>query len=604
MKNGIFITGTGTGVGKTIFSSLLLKLLRLEGIDAWPLKPVQTGVPDLDFSIETANLKISAAEYLQMAPYSYKTPCSPHLAVELEGGEIELSRIKGCVEKLKDEHQFLIVEGAGGIFAPITADQSMIDVMLELEFEVIVVASSQLGTLNHTLLTLEALEARGISVVGLVLSDQSEDAGDSVIATSNVEYLSKKCGVPILLRVPFLQDATPTSVSQLADSLFKQGTGKKFLESLDVEQESIESMREIDHKHLWHPFTDITRFENAKEYRVIERGSGTYLIDSTGKRLLDGISSWWSVNLGHSNKTLLSAMQKSSRKLQQAILADMAHPDAVYLSEELSAILPKGLNHLFYASDGSSAVEAALKIGLQYWWNKGVEGKNKFVYLENSYHGDTLAAVSVGYVDTFHQPFKHVMWPNLAAPSPLTTNTRPENKTIETWNEESFQPMEKLLRESCKEVAAVIVEPICQAVGGMRIYSPDYLKRLSKLCKELGVLLIADEIAVGFGRTGVMFACEYADISPDMVIIGKGMTSGFIPMSALAATTEVYDSFRNESANPEKNRTFFHGHTYSGHPLAAACARATLKVFKEEGIIESLSPKSKIIEDGFKELPS
>jgi adenosylmethionine-8-amino-7-oxononanoate aminotransferase len=264
--------------------------------------------------------------------------------------------------------------------------------------------------------------------------------------------------------------------------------------------------------------------------------------------------------------------------------------------------LPKGLNHLFYASDGSSAVEAALKIGLQYWWNKGVEGKNKFVYLENSYHGDTLAAVSVGYVDTFHQPFKHVMWPNLAAPSPLTTNTRPENKTIETWNEESFQPMAKLLRESCKEVAAVIVEPICQAVGGMRIYSPDYLKRLSKLCKELGVLLIADEIAVGFGRTGVMFACEYADISPDMVIIGKGMTSGFIPMSALAATTEVYDSFRNESANPEKNRTFFHGHTYSGHPLAAACARATLKVFKEEGIIESLSPKSKIIEDGFKEL--
>jgi adenosylmethionine-8-amino-7-oxononanoate aminotransferase len=603
MKKGIFVTGTGTGVGKTLCSAILLKLLREQGIDAVPMKPVQTGgESDIKSQLELAGVASNPAELSLMNPYCYEPACSPHLAAQIAQRPIELSAISKALIELQSKHEFVIVEGAGGVLVPLDAEHSMVDLMIELELPVVVVASSQLGTINHTLLTLEALKSRGVSVLGLIITDHDSNAEDDFIANDNVALFERSAGFPVLMRVPYLAEINNSSIALLSETLRKKGIATKLIQALSSEELDLTKLRQIDHNHLWHPFTDINRFEQASDYTVIERAQGSYLFDTTGKRHLDGISSWWCVNLGHGNKTVLSALQKRSRELQQCILGDLAHTDGVLLAEELANLLPGDLNHVFYASDGSSAVEAALKIALQYWWNKGVEGKKRFIHLENSYHGDTLAAVSVGYIESFHASLKEIVWPNFSAPAPFTTNSCPQNCSVQDWLEQSFQPMEKLLREHSAEVAAVIVEPLCQAAGGMRIYHAEYLKKLRTVCDEVGVLLIADEIAVGFGRTGTMFACEQAGIAPDLMVLGKGLTSGMFPMSAVVATSEIYQTFRNDSNFPDKNRTFFHGHTYSGHPLAAACARATLKVFREEGILETISEKAKILSDGFKEL--
>lgn len=612
MRNGVFVTGTGTGVGKTLTTAILLKILLAEGIDVVPMKPVQTGAecdrsgnfvaPDLDFLLQMAGLESSSKERSLMNPYLFQPACSPHLAANLEDRPIEFPKIVSAFSELLENHQFVIVEGAGGALVPIDSKLLMTDLMLELDLPVVVVANSQLGTINHTLLTLEALRNRGIPILGLVLSDQDESAADDFIANDNVKLLTERAGVPLLMRVPFLSEVTADTISHLAELFREQGVGKQLVTLLSKQSLNLKELREIDHKHLWHPFTDIRRYESQEHYIAFDRAKGSYLFDSNGNKFLDGFSSWWCANLGHSHPSIITALQRRASQLQQCILGDIAHPDGVMLAKELAELAPGDLNHVFYASDGSSAVEAALKISMQYWWNNGVVGKNKFIYLENSYHGDTLGAVSVGYIDAFHSSLKDFVWPNFQAPTPFTTDSCPSGRTQESWAEESFRSMESILRQHAGEVAAVIFEPLCQAAGGMRIYHPEYLKRLRSVCSEVGVLLIADEIAVGFGRTGSMFACEKAQIVPDLLVLGKGLTSGCLPMSAVVATSEIYSSFRNESETPERNRTFFHGHTYSGHPLAAVCAREVLRIFKEEKVLAGIPKRALILEKGFKEL--
>lgn len=612
MKNGIFVTGTGTGVGKTLCTAVLLQILRDEGLDAVPMKPVQTGAekdssgnliaPDLNFLLQIAGIESRSKELSLMNPYLYQPACSPHLAANLEDRPIEISKITSAFFELLQEHQFVIAEGAGGALVPLDSKLLMTDLMRELDLPVVVVANSQLGTINHTLLTLEALRNRGISVLGLILSDQDENAADDFIANDNTKLLTERAGVPLLMRVPFLPEINAGIISSLSETFRKQGVGKQLISLLSKQSINLNELCQADHNHLWHPFTDIRRYESQETYTVFDRATGSYLIDSSGNKFLDGFSSWWCANLGHSHPAIITAVQKRASELQQCILGDIAHPDGVLLAKELAELAPGDLNHVFYASDGSSAVEAALKISMQYWWNKGVKGKKKFIYFENSYHGDTLGAVSVGYIEAFHSSLKDFIWPNIQAPTPFTTDTCPLDRNQESWAAESFATVELLLRKHADEVAALIIEPLCQAAGGMRIYHPEYLRRLRSVCDEVGVLLIADEIAVGFGRTGPMFACEKAQIVPDLLVLGKGLTSGFLPMSAVVATPEIYDSFRNESETPERNKTFFHGHTYSGHPLAAVCAREVLRIFKDERVLEGIPRRAEILQKGFREL--
>lgn len=334
-----------------------------------------------------------------------------------------------------------------------------------------------------------------------------------------------------------------------------------------------------DRRVLWHPYTAYSAMQ--RPFPVMARGRGVYLFDTAGRRYLDAISSWWACNLGHSHPRLLRAMRRQSSKLQHSILGNMSHPAAIELAEEIAGLFGGGSRRVFFAGDGASAVEAALKIAVQYWHNIGKPERHRFVSLENAYHGDTLGAVSVGCLDKFHRPFKPLLFPVYRAPAPFCAGCR-YKLTPATCRLECLAAMESILDRQAAKIAAVIVEPLCQGAAGMRMYAPAYLARLAALCRQRRMLLIADEIAMGFGRTGKMFAFEHAGIQPDIVCLGKGLSGGYLPLSATVVKENIFRTFRDRPTD----HTFYHGHTFAGNPLAAALAREVLKIYRTEWIAE------------------
>jgi adenosylmethionine---8-amino-7-oxononanoate aminotransferase len=365
-----------------------------------------------------------------------------------------------------------------------------------------------------------------------------------------------------------------------------------------IKRMDYEELRELDIKYLWHPCTDINALEGM-HFPIIESARGVYLYEAGGRPLLDGIASWWCVNLGHSHPRLVKAIVEQAGQLQHAILGGMAHPNAIKLAEQLARITPGNLSHSFFASDGASSVEAALKIAVQYWANTGEEHRSMFVGLEEGYHGDTLGVMGVGYVEAFHRDYKEVVRPAYHAVSPHCTEC-PCGKIPETCDIECFDSMSKILKEHNQRIAAVIVEPLCQAAAGLRIYPEGYLRRLRKLCDEYGLILIADEIAVGFGRTGSMFACERAGIVPDIMTVGKGITGGYMPLSAAVANDKIYNSFRNTGDG--RDRTFNHSHTFGGNPIITGLALAAIETYEKEKVLENVQPRIRQLEQGMRKL--
>ena len=356
-------------------------------------------------------------------------------------------------------------------------------------------------------------------------------------------------------------------------------------------------LQEMDYRHLWHPYTDIATYEDGP-FLCIERAEGIYLYDQHGRALMDGIASWWACALGHSHPRLVKAIQDQAAVLQHSILGKLTHPKAIELAARLAALAPGDLNHVYFACDGSSAVEAALKMVLQYWVHTGKPERHEFVYLEEGYHGDTLGAIGVGFVPQFHRPFEHVIRRAHMAPSPHCPCCGFE-KTDNHCAMKAFEGMEAMVRERHASLAAIIVEPLCQGAAGMRIYPAEYLQRLRALCDAYDIFLIADEIAVGFGRTGAMWACEKAGIVPDILCLGKALTGGYLPMSATIVTERIYDGFRSDGAH---DRTFYDGHTFCGNPITAALALETLNVFEDEGVVQQAQTGAVQMRDGFSSL--
>ena len=356
---------------------------------------------------------------------------------------------------------------------------------------------------------------------------------------------------------------------------------------------SADELRRRAVRAIWHPYTEISAFERSA-FPVIERAEGCSLYDVDGRELLDGISSWWCANLGHGHPRIVEAIRAQAARLQHVLLGGVSHPRAIELGERLSELAPGRLGHAMFAADGSVAVEAALKIALQYWVNRGEAGRTRFVALEGGYHGDTLGAIGAGYVEAFHAPFRDAVRPALRAASPHCTRC-PAGKVPETCDVECFASMEAVVAEHHRECAAIVVEPLCQAAAGMRIYPADYLRRLRALCDRHGLLLVADEIATGFGRTGAMFACDVAGVVPDVMTIGKGLTGGTLPMSATLVSDAVYDAFRSEGG---RARTFFHGTTFCGNPITAAAALAALDVYRDERVVEGVAARAVILGEG------
>lgn len=326
-----------------------------------------------------------------------------------------------------------------------------------------------------------------------------------------------------------------------------------------------EEYRQADRDHLWHPYTRHSAVDQG-DFPMIVRGEGIHLFDVDGRRYVDAVSSWWACSLGHNHPRIVQAIRNQATELQHSILGNLSHPRAVELASKLAALMPNPHRHVLFGSDGASAVEAALKIALQYHHNLGITRRTKFASLEEAYHGDTLGAVGVGYLEEFHRPLKHAL--SSAIRIPLADA------------QENRDPAAHL-NAHAGDLAAVIVEPLCLGAGGMRLYPPEYLARLSEWCRSNGVLLIVDEIAMGFGRTGRMFAFEHADIDPDIVCVGKALSAGYLPISATIVRDAIFDTF----ADVPDDRTFYHGHTFAGNPIAAAAALEALRVYEDENLV-------------------
>jgi len=333
---------------------------------------------------------------------------------------------------------------------------------------------------------------------------------------------------------------------------------------------------------LWHPCTQMKDHEQLPLV-PIRRGDGVWLEDFDGKRYLDAVSSWWVNVFGHANPRINQRIKDQVDQLEHVILAGFSHQPVIELSERLVNLTPAGLDRVFYADNGSSCIEVALKMSFHYWLNVGKPAKKRFITLSNSYHGETIAAMSVGDVALFTDTYKALLLDTIKVPSP-DCYYRPEGMSWEAHSRAMFAHMEHALAEHSHEVAAVIVEPLIQGAGGMRMYHPVYLKLLREACDRYGVHLIHDEIAVGFGRTGTMFACEQAGIRPDFLCLSKALTGGYLPLAACLTTHEVYQAFYDDYSTL---RAFLHSHSYTGNPLACAAALATLDIFAQDNVIEA-----------------
>lgn len=331
---------------------------------------------------------------------------------------------------------------------------------------------------------------------------------------------------------------------------------------------------------LWHPCSQMKDYESLPMI-PIRRGQGPWLEDFDGKRYLDAISSWWVNLFGHANPVINRAIRDQLESLEHVILAGFTHEPVVRLSEELVALSPPGLTRCFYADNGSSAVEVAIKMSFHFWRNQGHSRKTRFVTLGNSYHGETLGALAVGDVELYKEIYRPLLMDTLMVPSPDCFH-REQGESWEAYSRRQFAHMEQCLQQHGDEICAVIVEPLVQCAGNMRMYHPIYLSLLREACNRHGVHLIADEIAVGFGRTGTLFACEQAGITPDFMCLSKGLTGGYLPLSVVLTTDPIYAAFYDDYATL---KAFLHSHSYTGNPLGCTAALATLEIFRSRDVL-------------------
>ncbi|HEY2843153.1 MAG TPA: adenosylmethionine--8-amino-7-oxononanoate transaminase [Bryobacteraceae bacterium] len=335
------------------------------------------------------------------------------------------------------------------------------------------------------------------------------------------------------------------------------------------------SLRDRDRAVLWHPYTQA---QTAPDPIPIVRAEGAWLYTEDGRRILDGISSWWVNTHGHSHPKLNEALAAQARELEHVVFAGCTHRPAVELAERLLEILPPGLARVFYSDNGSTAVEVALKLAIQYWSNRGEPQRKTFITLHNAYHGDTVGAMSASEDSVFTRAFSSLLFSVKRAGT--------------------LEEMERCLREAGDSVAAVLIEPMLQGAGGMIVWPAQFVAGVRALCDRYNTLFIADEVLTGFGRTGKMFACEHAAVSPDIICLSKGLTGGYLPLGATATSAKIYEAFRSE----DRTRTFFHGHSYTANPLACAVALASLDVFRDEGVLDNVMRLAQQLRAGFEPL--
>lgn len=351
------------------------------------------------------------------------------------------------------------------------------------------------------------------------------------------------------------------------------------------------ALQQTDHRYLWHPFTQMQEWF-TEEPLIIERGEGNYLIDIDGNRYLDGVSSLWCNVHGHGRPEIDQAIVAQLRRIAHSTLLGLAHPPAILLAERLVEIAPAGLTKVFYSDNGATGVEIALKMAFQYWQQRDAEryrGKTAFLCFRGAYHGDTLGAVSVGGIDLFHSLYKPLLFDAHVLPAPYSMGEY----------DAALKEVQRILETRHRQIAGLIMEPLIQGAAGMLTYPPGFTRDVRELCRANEVLFIADEVATGFGRTGKMFACEHEGVCPDLFVVAKGLTGGYLPLAATLTTPEIFEAFLGAI---EQKKTFYHGHTYTGNPLGCAAALASLDIFAQDRVLEQVQPRIGFLREGLERL--
>lgn len=613
MKKGVFVSGTDTGVGKTIVASAIALGLQQRGVKVGIMKPVQTGAimkkknrfsPDAEFMKkalgEEGRKCDSPFSFNPHIPYLLKEPLAPFVAAQCEGVHIKSSRILQSAEWLQTHYSFLVVEGAGGIMVPVSQDYMMIDLIRDLGFPVVLVARTTLGTINHTLLTLEALRNKDIPIVGVVLNHASFSP-EGICEKTNPEIIEAFGKINILGILPHspsisMEQGSLGNLKELSQRHLDLERLLTFIESfssasapsssLSDKHQRSSRLKGWDKEYLWHPFTQMQDW-TREDPLVIESGKGVRLEDSDGRKYIDGVASLWTNVHGHQKKEIDEAIQDQLTRIGHSTMLGLTHAPAIELAQRLVHIAPQGLSRVFYSDSGATACEIALKMSFQYWQQQGQKEKKRFIYFENSYHGDTLGAVSVGGIDLFHQVYHPLLFSSFRAPSPYCYRCA-YKLDPSVCQKRCLKDLEHILKDYAAEICALIIEPCVQGAGGMVVAPEGFLKKVKELCAQYRILMIVDEVAVGFGRTGKMFACEHEMVQPDILCLAKGITGGYLPLAATLTTEKIYSGFLGGYS---EKKTFFHGHTYTGNPLACRAALANLDIFKKERVIEKIQGK-------------
>jgi adenosylmethionine-8-amino-7-oxononanoate aminotransferase len=347
-----------------------------------------------------------------------------------------------------------------------------------------------------------------------------------------------------------------------------------------------DKLKRLDHKYLWHPFTQMQEWM-TEEPCIISQGAGHYLIDVNGKRYLDGVSSLWCNVHGHRKKEIDDAVKAQLDRIAHSTFLGLSHVPGIQLAEKLIEIAPTGLQRVFYSDSGATAVEIALKMAVQYWQLKGEIKRTLIASLAESYHGDTVGSMSMGYSETFHRFHKSLVFPVVRITPPHVFRYYQRMSATAALNA-AIKEADQKLSQNKDNLAALVMEPLIQGAAGMWSQPVEYVKAIAELCRRNGILFVLDEVATGFGRTGKMFAAEHARVTPDIICFAKGITGGYLPLAATLTTEEIYSAFLGEY---KEFKTFFHGHTYTGNPLGCAAALASLELFERESIIEKMQPR-------------
>ena len=573
----VCISGTDTDAGKTVLAAGLLRALISAGVDAQAVKAVQTGCPIAPD--ETSGIPSDAAVYAKAAPgatsrtlYSFSGAYSPHLAARLQKQTLHAQSLAQKIRHQANQHLVTIIEGSGGLFVPFNDTENFLDLFALLGAPVVLSVANRLGAINHALLSLEALANRNIPVLGLVFTETTPASGkdDHTIRQDNIGTISRISKAPVLASIPFIDGLAEHHgekaavawrkiadlVRPLAQQLIKVSAPAKIDKSL----------LEFDKEHLWHPYTSA---ENPLFVFEAASTRGNYIFLQDGTRLIDGMASWWATIHGYNHPHLERALFEQAKRMPHVMFGGLTHAPAVNLGRKLLELAPAGLNRVFLADSGSVSVEVAIKMAVQYHQATGNPGKTACMTFLGGYHGDTLGAMSVcDPVNGMHSLFRRIL------PQQIFVD-RPCCAFDAEWQPETLASLEHAFARHASSAAAFILEPVVQGAGGMWFYHPEYLRRVKELCLEHNVLLIADEIATGFGRTGKMFACEWGEIQPDIMCVGKALTGGIMSLAATLATDKVASGISQE------NGVLMHGPTFMANPLACAVACGSLELLAE-----------------------